>query len=105
MKFIKGDKVRIIKGRDRGRDGIISQVFPVDNKIQIEGLNVYKKHMKARGRQPAGIVEVSRPIPVSNVAHLCPKTNRPTRVAFKTMGGKKVRVCVVSGEVVSPKGN
>lgn len=102
MKIIKGDKVRIIKGRDRGREGLVTRVYPRKGKVLVEGINVYKKHLKSRGKQqPGGIIDITRPVPISNVALVCPKTNKPTRIAFRLMGKDKVRVSVVSGEVIS----
>jgi large subunit ribosomal protein L24 len=80
MKLVKGDKVRVVKGKDRGQEGVISRVLPQQDKIIIEGVNVYKKHLKPRGDKSGGIVEVSRPLPVANVVALCPKTNKPTRL-------------------------
>ncbi len=100
MKLVKGDKVKIIKGKDKGREGIITRVLPKANKIVIEGVNVYKKHQKAKGKQSGEIVEVSRPLSVSNVMALCPKTKKTTRLGYKLLEGEKLRICKISGEVL-----
>ena len=100
MRIIKGDKVRVMKGKDRGREGLVSQVLVKKGRVVIEGVNVYKKHLKARGKTPGGIVDVSRPIYLSNVSLICPKTNKATRVGIKSMGELKVRFCKVSSEVL-----
>ena len=108
MKIVKGDTVIITKGKDRGREGVVTEVSPRTNTVVIEGLNVYKKHVKAQGNErPGGIIDISRPLPVANVMLLCPATKKPTRVGYKMVDGQKVRYCKVSGEVLtgSAKGN
>ena len=95
MKFKKGDTVKIIKGKDKSRKGKIEKVLPKLNKVLIPGINVYKKHLKPRGEgQPGGIVEIVKPLPVSNVALLCPKCNKQTRVGYQLdKSGSKHRIC------------
>lgn len=84
MKLKKGDQIIVTKGKDKGRKGKIEKVFPKSGKILIPGINVYKRHMKSRGeKQPGGIVDIVKPLPVSNVALLCPKCNKPTRLGLK----------------------
>jgi len=94
MKFKKGDQVIIAGGKDRGKTGKIELVFPRIAKVLVSGINVYKKHQKARGqRKPGGIIDVTRPLPVANIALLCPQCHMRTRVGFKITGSKKVRIC------------
>lgn len=94
MKIRKGDKVRVIKGKDRGRESTVEKVLPKEKKVVVAGLNIYKKAVRPRQQsQKGGIVEITRPLPVENVMLLCPKCNKPARVGYKIEGGKKLRLC------------
>lgn len=95
MKLKKGDQVIIIVGKDKGRKGKIEKVLPKQNKVLIPGINVYKKHTKPRGeRQPGGIIDVVKPLPASNVALLCPKCGKQTRIGYQIGKNKsKTRIC------------
>ena len=94
MKFKKGDQVLIIRGKDRGRKGKIIKVLPKKEKIIIEGLNLRKKHTRARKEGEKGeIVEIPVPLHVSNVKLTCPKCKKPTRVGYKIIKGGKHRFC------------
>ncbi len=93
MKLKKGDRVRVISGKDRGREGEIMRVLPSENKVIVEGVNVAKKHQRAlRATMQAGIIDKDMPIPVPNVALIC-GTCGPTRVGYKFEGDRKIRVC------------
>ncbi len=101
MKIRKNDNVIILKGKDRGKQGKVLNVFPNTDKVLVEGMNVAKKKIKPRMTGKKGqIVEVSMPIHVSNVSLIDPKTKKPTRVSFKVEKDKKVRVAKKSGEVI-----
>lgn len=101
MNLIKGDKVVVIAGNDKGKEGIIQKVYPKLNRVVVEGVNVRKKHKKPTQNSPEGtIVEVYAPIDASNVALIDPKTKKPTRVGHKVVKGKKVRVALKSGTVL-----
>lgn len=94
MKILKADKVKIIYGKDKGREGKIDRVYKKQNKVLIEGINIYKKHIKKSEQTPqGGVVEVPRPLDASKVAVICPKCSKPTRIAIKREKGKKFRVC------------
>lgn len=95
MKLKKGDQIIVIAGKDKGRKGKIEKVLPKLNKVLIPGINVYKKHTKPRGEgQPGGIVDVVKPLVVSNVALLCPKCRKQTRIGYRIgKVGKKERIC------------
>ena len=94
MKIIKADKVKIIYGKDKGREGKIDRVYKKQNKVLIEGINIYKKHIKKSEQTPqGGVVEVPRPLDASKVAVICPKCSKPTRIAIKREKGKKLRIC------------
>jgi large subunit ribosomal protein L24 len=96
----KGDKVQVISGKDKGKQGVILAAFPKENRVLVEGVNVVKKHSKPSQANPqGGIVSMEAPIHVSNVMPLDPKTGVPTRVGYKEVDGKKVRVAK-SGEVL-----
>jgi large subunit ribosomal protein L24 len=99
MKIRKNDNVIILKGKDRGRQGKVSIAIPAENKVIVEGMNIAKKRIKARGNAKKGqMVERAMPMHVSNVALIDPKTKKPTRVSFKVVKDKKVRVSQKSGE-------
>ncbi len=101
MYIKKGDKVVVISGHDKGKEGIVQRAFPKLEKVIVEGVNVKKKHRKPTQQVPEGsIVEIYAPIHVSNVALIDPKTKKPTRVGFEVVKGKKVRVAKKSGEVI-----
>lgn len=98
MNLVKGDKVIVIAGRDKGKTGIIQKVFPKLDRVVVENVNVRKKHKKPTQANPEGsIVEVYAPIHASNVMLVDPKTKKPTRVGHKEVKGKKVRVAKKSG--------
>ena len=97
----KGDKVVVITGRDKGKEGIVQKVHQKLEKVVVEGVNIRKKHRKPTQQNPEGsIIEVYAPIHVSNVALIDPKTKKPTRVGYRIEKGKKVRYAKRSGEVI-----
>ena len=98
MNFVKGDKVIVISGRDKGKTGTIQKVDPKTNRVVVENVNVRKKHKKPTQQNPEGsILEIYAPIDASNVALVDPKTKKATRVGHTTVKGKKVRVTKASG--------
>ena len=100
LKIKKGDKVQVIAGSNRGQSGEITAIITHSNRAVIEGINIVKKHMKPTNNNPGGIVEMSAPIHISNLALLDPKTNKPTRVGYKIEGDKKVRYSKKSGQII-----
>lgn len=102
-KIKKGDKVVVIAGAHKGTVGTVGRVLPEFDQVVIEGVNRVKRHMKPTPRMPeGGIVEKDRPIHVSNVALVDPKTEKATRVRFQVDGdGNKSRVAVKSGSVIA----
>ena len=80
MNFKTGDKVVVIAGKDKGKEGSITKVLRADNKVVVEGVNVAKKHMKPNGQTSGSIVEVELPIHASNVMIIDPKTKKGTRI-------------------------
>jgi len=95
MKIRKGDKVRVIAGKDKGKEGTVMFAFPEKNTVIVEGVNLMKKHQRPLGEnQPGGIIDIDMPMHVSNVAVISPKDGKPTRVGYKILSdGTKVRIC------------
>ncbi len=84
MKIKSGDQVVVLVGRDKGRKGKIEKVFPKLKKVLVSGVNVYKRHKKPQGKTlQGGIIDITKPLPASNVALVCPKCNLPTKVGYK----------------------
>lgn len=94
LKIKKGDQVKILQGKDKGRAGAVEKVDFKKKKIVIRGINIVKKHVKAQGeKKPGGIVEIAKPLVMSKVALICPKCKKSTRVGFRMLGKSKKRVC------------
>jgi len=93
MKIKKNDKVQVITGKDKGRTGKVLKVIAEEGRLAIEKVNIVKKHIKAKGKEPGGIVEIEKPIDISNVMLVCPKCKKLTRVGYKLEDDKKIRIC------------
>lgn len=94
MKIKKGDTVKIISGKDKGKSGVVSKTIPSEGKILVNGINLYKKHIKPRGqRQKGEIITVERPLYASKAMLICKNCNQPTRIGFKIIDNKKSRYC------------
>jgi large subunit ribosomal protein L24 len=101
MHVKKGDKVVVISGKDKGKQGVILEAYPKNNRVLVEGVNIVKKHSKPSQLNPqGGIISREAAIHVSNVMPLDPKSGKPTRVGYKVEDGKKVRVATKSGEAL-----
>ncbi|RHW33910.1 50S ribosomal protein L24 [Neobacillus notoginsengisoli] len=99
MHVKKGDKVMVISGKDKGKTGTILEAYPKQNRVLVEGVNIVKKHSKPSQANPqGGINSQEAPVHVSNVMPI-DKSGKPSRVGYKTVDGKKVRV-TKSGEVL-----
>jgi large subunit ribosomal protein L24 len=100
MKIKKGDHVVVLKGKDRGKDGIVTRVLPKENKVIVDGVNVARKHQKqTRATMQAGIIEKDMPLDASNVAVL--SGGRPSRIGIRTeRDGTRVRYAKRTGEVL-----
>ncbi|HWC10935.1 MAG TPA: 50S ribosomal protein L24 [Acidimicrobiales bacterium] len=93
MKLKKGDRVRVLSGKDRGKEGEIMRALPQRGMVIVDGVNTAKKHQKAlRATMQAGIIDKDMPMPVSKVAILCSNCG-PTRVGYRLDGDNKVRIC------------
>ncbi len=95
MKIRKEDSVLVIAGKDRGKKGKVRFVYPRDERVLIEGINMIKTHSKAKKQvAQTGLIEREAPVNMSNVMLVCTRCNKPTRVGFQTLdNGKKVRIC------------
>ncbi len=100
MKLKVGDKVIVITGSNKGKEGTIKKVLKKDNKVIVEGVNLVKKHKKDNGNEKGGIIEFEAPIHASNVMIIDPKTKRPTRIGHTIKKDKKVRITKKSSEVL-----
>lgn len=94
MKIKKGDKIKVVAGKDRGREGKVERLYVKAGLVLIEGINKYKRHVKKSDKLPqGGIVDVPRPISIAKLMLVCPKCGKTTRVGYKMEKNKKVRVC------------
>ena len=97
----KGDRVVVLSGRDKGRNGEVVKVLPSEDRAIVTGINSVRRHQKQSQTQEGGIISRELPIHMSNLALEDPKDGKPTRVGFKTLNdGKKVRFAKRSGEVI-----
>ena len=101
-KIKKGDRVVILAGKDKGRQGSVLKVLPKESRVVVEGLNMVQRHTRLTQADPqGGIKHKEAPLHVSNVALVDPKSGGPTKVGFRLEGGKKVRFAKKSGEVIN----
>ncbi|SRR6056297_2320329 len=101
LKFKKGDRVVILTGRDKGKQGEILTMIPKENRAIVRGVNVVRRHQRQSAGQEAGIISKEAPINLSNLAHEDPQDGKPTRVGFKFLeDGRKVRFAKRSGEQI-----
>jgi len=100
-KIRKGDRVVVLTGKDKGRQGQVSKVFPKESRVLVDGLNMVQRHTRpSQGDPQGGIKNKEAPIHVSNVA-LVDSKGKPTRVGFRVDGDKKVRFAKTTGEVIN----
>ena len=99
LKIKKGDRVRVLQGKDRGKEGEVTRVIPEQGKVIVDGLNVAKKHQRAtRATMQGGIIDKDMPIPISAVAIISPGDGKPTRVGYRFDDrGAKIRICRRTG--------
>lgn len=96
-----GDKVKIITGKDKGKEGVVLTTLPKKDRVIVEGINIVKKHRKAsQTNVTGGILEEEASVHVSNVMLIDPKTGEPTKVGYKVEDGKKVRFAKKTGEII-----
>jgi large subunit ribosomal protein L24 len=101
QKIRKGDTVVVLAGKDKGRKGEVLKALPQESRVVVQGINMVKRHTRATAMTQGGIIEKEASLDVSNVAHIDPKDDKPTRVGFKVLeDGRKVRVAKRSGEIL-----
>lgn len=101
MKLIKNDEVKIVAGKDKGKNGKVEKIFTKEDKVLVAGVNQYKRHMKARSQgQQSEIITITKPLPVANVQLVCPKCHQITRVGYKMDGKTKKRLCRKCGKEI-----
>lgn len=101
MKIKSGDTVIVVSGKYKGTTGKVQKAFPKVNKVVVDGVNLRKKHQKPTQANPEGKkIEIYAPIDVSNVMVVDPSTKKPTRIGYKVVNGKKVRVAKKSDTVI-----
>lgn len=99
MKIKKGDKVKVLLGKDRGREGTVEKVSKTKG-VFVAGVNVFKRHVKKQGEVEGGIIEVIKPMNISNVALVCPNCGKATRVGFRVDAKDKARICKKCGREI-----
>lgn len=99
-KLKKGDKVVVLAGRDRGKEGEIEKVMPKENRAIVTGVNVVIRHTRQSAQSQGGRIPKPSAIDLSNLAIVDPKEGGPSRVGFKMVDGKKVRFAKKSGEII-----
>jgi large subunit ribosomal protein L24 len=99
LKIKKGDRVKVLTGKDRGKEGEVMRALPGEGKVIVDGVNVARKHQRAtRATMQGGIIDKDMPIPVANVALICPSCGKTTRVGYKfDASGAKTRACKKCG--------
>ena len=100
LKIKKGDQVIVLSGEDKGKTGEVVKSMPKESKVVVQGINLVKRHTKPSQTTPGGIVTKEAPIDISNVAIVDPKTGKASKIGYKEVDGKKVRVARKSGEVI-----
>jgi len=101
MKIKKGDTVKLLVGKDAGRQGRVLKVLTKELKVVVDGLNLFKKHVKGDNRnKQAAIIDIAKPIDVSNIMIVCPSCSKSVRVAYKEIDGSMVRTCKKCGKSI-----
>lgn len=95
FKIHRRDKVKILSGRDLGKEGEVLRVYRRSSRVVVSGINLVKRHLKARGTQPAGIIEVERPFPISKIFLVCPTCQKPAKIGFRVLENKRRRICKI----------
>ena len=101
LKIKKGDRVIVTAGRDKGKIGDVLKILTKDNRAVVQGINIFKRHQRPTQTSAGGIVEKEAAIHISNLSHIDPKDDKPTRVGYKFLeDGRKVRFARRSGEII-----
>jgi large subunit ribosomal protein L24 len=101
FKIKKGDKVVVLTGRDKGKQGEVLDVLRAEARVRVQGINMVKRHRRATQTDAGGIVSMEAPLHISNVAHIDPESGKATRVGYEEKDGKKVRIARRSGKALA----
>lgn len=93
QKIVKGDNVKILLGKDSGKTGTVGRVLAKEGKVFVEGVNITKRHVRRQGQIEGGIIDLIKPVNISNVSLICPNCKKPTRVGFAISDKGKKRIC------------
>lgn len=93
MKIRKGDKVKVLLGKDRGKTGIVQLVLAKRRRVFVEGVNQYIRHVRKMQNVEGGIIDIPKTMDLSNVVLICPNCNKPTKIGFKVTADLKTRIC------------
>ncbi|HNS32414.1 MAG TPA: 50S ribosomal protein L24 [bacterium] len=105
FKLNKGDFVQVVNGKDRGKTGRVVKVFPEEGRILVEGINFVKRHTKPKSvDKKGGIIQIEKPVSISNVMYFCGKCRKPARISSKVLkDGSKIRYCQKCNENIEVK--
>ena len=101
FKIRKGDRVIVVTGRDKGKQGEVLEVLRAESRVRVQGINMVKRHRRATQTDAGGIVTIEAPLHISNVAHIDPESGKGTRVGYEEKDGKKIRVARRSGKALA----
>ncbi len=100
LKIKKGDKVKILLGKDRGKEGIVEFVLGKKSRVFVGGVNLYKRHVRKTGNVDGGIIDIPKSLNVSNIGLICPNCKKITRVGYKLTKTGKMRICKKCGKEI-----
>ena len=101
FKIKKGDKIIVVTGRDKGKQGEVLEVLRAESRVRVQGINMVKRHRRATQTDAGGIISMEAPLHISNVAHIDPESGKATRVGYDEKDGKKIRVARRSGKALA----
>lgn len=99
-KIKKGDEVVVLLGKDRGKTGKVERIVGKEGKVYVGGVNLVKRHVKKQGQMEGGIIDIIKPVDISNISLICPKCKKPTRIGFQLKDGIKSRICKKCGKEI-----
>lgn len=104
MKVLRNDTIEVITGKDKGKRGRVRTVLPKENRVVVESINIYKRHVRRGRARQTGIIEFEAPLNASNVMVVCTNCDRPTRIGYDAQeDGAKVRVCKHCDQIIERK--
>ena len=101
FKIKKGDKIIVVTGRDKGKQGEVLEVLRAESRVRVQGINMVKRHRRATQTDAGGIISMEAPMHISNVAHIDPESGKASRVGYEEKDGKKIRIARRSGKALA----